>query len=297
VLYGVDVHDAYQAGISFTTLARQGYSFAVVKLTQGTTLVRSGAAGFIRSARSAGLIAGAYHWLTSADGAAQARWFHQNLQAVGGPTGLLIQLDCEDDGYGRQMTAWANEWNRLTDDHPFIIYSAGWWWPRTGNFHGASLTPYLWNAHYITADANTTPDNPATMAARIPASWWSPGYGGWSRASITQFTDQGDAGGLANNVDLNATTLSREQLLALTGTEDPLAGITDRDAQALIWRVEAILHNRPTVAGGPTEGERNDLHDALAAAGVTPAPAEVPAEVVEPVDTADEQAPVEDQAA
>jgi hypothetical protein len=50
---------------------------------------------------------------------------------------------------------------------------------------------------------------------------------------------------------------------------DPLAGITERDAQALIWRVEAILHNRPTVTGGPTKGEKNDLHDALAAVGLT----------------------------
>jgi hypothetical protein len=125
------------------------------------------------------------------------------------------------------------------------------------------------------------PDNPAAMAASIPARWWTPGYGGWSRASVMQFTDQGDAGGLANNVDLNATTLTREQLLALARSqeEDPLAGITERDAQALIWRVEAILHNRPTVAGGPTEGERNDLHDALAASGITtPAPVEAAVE-------------------
>lgn len=48
---------------------------------------------------------------------------------------------------------------------------------------------------------------------------------------------------------------------------DPLAGITDKDAQALIWRVEAILNNRATVAGGPTQGEKNYLHDCLAAIG------------------------------
>jgi GH25 family lysozyme M1 (1,4-beta-N-acetylmuramidase) len=273
VLYGVDVHDAYQAGISFPTLVRQGYSFAVVKLTQGTTFVRDRAPSWIRSARSAGLIPGAYHWLTGSDGAAQARWFHSHLAAAGGPEGLLIQLDCEDDGYGRQMTDWANEWNQLTNYHPFIIYSAKWWWPRTGGFNGHSLTPYLWHGQYITTDANTTADNPANLVARVPSSFWTPGYGGWPRATILQFTDQGDAGGLGNNVDLNATPLSRGQLLALTTTsgEDPLAGITERDAQALIWRVEAILHNRPTVAGGPTQGERNDLHDALSAAGIPPA--------------------------
>jgi len=167
-------------------------------------------------------------------------------------------------------------------------------------FRGASLTPYLWNAHYISADANRTADNPATMAASIPASWWTPGYGGWTRATVMQFTDQGDAGGLANNVDLNATTLTREQLLALTQPEVHLAGITERDAQALIWRVEAILHNRPTVRGGPTRGERNELHDALATitADVAPPPvattlpAEVPTQAA-----ADEEAAADEQAA
>ena len=54
-----------------------------------------------------------------------------------------------------------------------------------------------------------------------------------------------------------------DRAIAITEGDD--MALTDRDAQALIWRTEAILHNRPTVADGPTKGERNDLHDALAA--------------------------------
>ena len=46
---------------------------------------------------------------------------------------------------------------------------------------------------------------------------------------------------------------------------------------ALIWRTEAILHNRPAVAGGPTKGERNDLHYALAAAAVAITPEQLAA--------------------
>ena len=48
-----------------------------------------------------------------------------------------------------------------------------------------------------------------------------------------------------------------------------MAGITEKDQQALIWRVKAILDNTATVTGGPTAGEKNELHFALAEAGQT----------------------------
>jgi hypothetical protein len=38
-----------------------------------------------------------------------------------------------------------------------------------------------------------------------------------------------------------------------------LASLSDADAQALIWRVEALLTGRATVAGGPTAGEANNM--------------------------------------
>lgn len=211
---GVDVHDGYQAGLDFPTLYRQGYRFAAIKLTQGTGYVRDRADDWIRAARAAGLITGAYHWLTGADGAAQARWFFKQLMAAGGPDGMLIQLDVEDDGYGPQMTAWTREWNRLSGGYPFLIYSGAWWWPRTGGFRGADLTPYLWDSHYLGVDLDTVPDDPAALAARIPASWWLGRYGGWSRAALLQITAKGDAGGLGNNVDIDVYPGSIEQLRA-----------------------------------------------------------------------------------
>lgn len=225
MLYGVDVHDGYQAGLSFTTLKSQGYSFAAVKFTEGTGFVRDQADEWIERARAAGLIPGAYHWLNAADGAAQARWFFENLKKVGGPEGLLIQCDNEDDATWQVTQDWAAEWKRLSGGHPFLMYSGRWWWGPRG-WPGASLTPYLWDSRYLTADTDTIPDDPEAFAARIPADWWrlpnrwpdptSFGYGGWSVATILQCSSKLDAGGLANNVDFNATKLTREQLLALT---------------------------------------------------------------------------------
>lgn len=218
--YGVDVHDGYQAGLSFPTLKRQGYSFAAVKLTQGTDYARDKGDDWVRAARDAALVPGGYHWLNSADGAAQARWFYRKVKESGGPDGMLIQLDAEDNGYAAPMRAWAAEWEQLSGGHPWLMYSGAWWWNDPNRpmrtVRGVDLTPYLWHSHYITADADTIPDDPAAFAARLPASYWNPGYGGWTLATFIQLTSKGDAGGLVNNVDLSVYLGSMAGLLALT---------------------------------------------------------------------------------
>jgi GH25 family lysozyme M1 (1,4-beta-N-acetylmuramidase) len=250
MLYGVDVHAGYQAGLNFPLLIKQGYSFCTVKLTEGVGFLQSGAKDFIAKSKAAGLITGAYHWLdSSGDGATQARWFHKHVVDNGGPAGMLIQLDVEDDGYGPHMTAWTAEWNRLTNSHPFLIYSGSWWWPRTGGFDGSKLTPYLWHSHYLTADTDTVPDDPAAFAARIPADWWRVSYGGWSTPAILQFTSRGDAGALANRVDLNVTRMTREQLLALTGDEDDML---TKDEWATVAKYDALRNGYSDAATNPT---------------------------------------------
>ena len=219
MLYGVDVHGRYQAGISFATLKAQGYTFAAVKATQGTFLLAPQFVEWTAQIRAAGMVPGAYHWIDNrSTGAAQARYFYNRVKTAGGPEGMLVQLDNEDTSYPAtlQITKdWAAEWAQVSGGHPFLMYTGGWWW-RPRGWDGHSITPYLWDSHYLTADLDTIPDDPAAFAARIPASWWNPGYGNWPTATFLQFTSRGDAGGLANNVDLNATRLTLDQLLALT---------------------------------------------------------------------------------
>lgn len=246
MLYGVDVHDGYQAGLSFPTLARQGYTFAAVKLTQGTGYARDLGDDWVRAARAAGLIPGGYHWLTAGNGAAQARWFHAKVVESGGPDGMLIQLDCEDNAGYADVLDWRDEWNRLTGGHPFLVYTGAWWWQPRG-WSGTTVTPHLWHSHYLTADADTVPDDPAAFAARIPASWWVPGYGGWPTATVLQFTSKGDAGGLGNKVDLNVTRMTREQLLALTHPAGAAASTGDDDMASVADTITYEI--RPWTAG------------------------------------------------
>jgi hypothetical protein len=219
-VYGVDIHGTYQRGMDFSMLARQGYSFAAVKASQGVTEFNSSFTqqflDWIPRIRAAGMIPGAYHWLTNADPVAQCRNFWRRLRQVGGPAGMLIQCDCEDNATIEVLRGWTAEWKRLSGGHPFLIYSGGWWWKPRG-WNGAQFTPYLWQSHYLPADADTAPDDPAAFARRIPDSWWNPGYGGWARATILQFTSRGDAGSLGNNVDLNVYPGTVAQLRALAG--------------------------------------------------------------------------------
>jgi hypothetical protein len=70
------------------------------------------------------------------------------------------------------------------------------------------------------------------------------------------------------------------QLLGDTilGKDEDVA-LSDADAQALIWRVEAIFNNRPATTGGPLKGEVNQLHIALGAAASSPVTPEQLAEL------------------
>lgn len=278
MLYGVDVHARYQAGLDIALLARQGYSFLATKATEGLGVVSVEgftAAQFttrmltwVAQTRDAGMIPGLYHYLRAQDGAAQCDAFMRIVERAGGPDGMLIQLDNEADAGWVSTQQWAARWERLTGGHPWLMYTGSWWWGPRG-WPGATLTPHLWHSHYLSADADTIPDDPAAFAARIPASWWTPGYGGWTRATILQFTSRGDAGSLGNNMDLNATHLTREQLLTLTRPGDTMptaeeiksAILADGGVQQLLYRVEAALSQRDPIA---TIGQPNVLAQRLA---------------------------------
>jgi len=231
MLYGVDVHGVFQRGIDFKLLKRQGYSFAAMKFTQGTTFTAAGVSTWPKAIRDAGLILGGYHWIMHGEAVKQAEFFFESLRKNGALNGpLLVQLDCEDNATYQDVLAWKSRWNQLSGNHPFLLYTGKWWWGASNrNWNGPNVTPYLWDSHYLTADLDTIADDPIAFANRIPASWWNPGYGGWTQSTFLQFTSKGDAGTLGNNVDLNATKLTMDQLLRLAGSTTPVAPVKDDD--------------------------------------------------------------------
>src|SRR5512139_1610283 len=267
MLYGVDVHARYQSGLDIARLKSEGYSFLVTKASEGTSIpsvegftsaqFKARYLSWLDTTRAQGMIPGLYHWLRAGRGAEQARFFYGLVVEAGGPQGMLIQLDCEDDAGYADVVAWRDEWNRLTGGHPFLLYTGGWWW-RPRGWDGLAITPYLWDSHYLTADADTIPDDHAAFAARIPPDWWTPGYGNWPGATILQFTSRRDAGLLGNNIDLNVFRGTVEQLKAMIEGDDM--------ATILEWvdpRVEATTHMFDKIRFGPEAGKPVELVQAI----------------------------------
>jgi GH25 family lysozyme M1 (1,4-beta-N-acetylmuramidase) len=216
VLYVVDAHTTYQAGLDVRQVAREGYAALIVKATEGVTGFRAPAVfdGWHASARSAGMIPGAYHWLTGADGAQQADRF---LTRIGGTPalrrGMLCAVDVEQNGANAPtlagLRAFVGRWRGQTGGHPLMIYSGNWWWSVRG-WSVAELTPYLWDSRYVTGAGYGS-----ALYGKVPASWWIPRYGGWPRTTLLQFTSSARVAG--KTVDVSAFDGDRSKLAALAG--------------------------------------------------------------------------------
>ena len=91
---GIDVSDFQGNDIDWNLVKESGYSFAIAKATQGASDVQSSFAHNIEGIRAAGMVAGAYHFLSwEDDPAAQAANFLSVYTPRNGD--LPPALDCE----------------------------------------------------------------------------------------------------------------------------------------------------------------------------------------------------------
>src|SRR5271166_2688319 len=100
---GLDVSH-YQGEIDWPSVAAAGYKFVYVKCSEGATYCDPDFRRNASSARSAGLLVGAYHFLTAADWQTQLAWF-QKMQE-GAPTGLPPALDVEEAVPASNVLQW-----------------------------------------------------------------------------------------------------------------------------------------------------------------------------------------------
>lgn len=91
---GIDVSDFQGNDIDWAQVKSSGYSFAIAKATEGTGNVQSSFAHNINGIRAAGMVAGAYHFLSwEDDPAAQAAHFLSVYTPRNGD--IPPALDCE----------------------------------------------------------------------------------------------------------------------------------------------------------------------------------------------------------
>lgn len=124
---GVDLSASYQPAENFPAVKAAGYSFAILKVTEGTTwpdtatLIGWYPARYA-AARAAGLLVGAYHFAhPSADLAeARAEAAHFLGRVTFRPGDIVPMLDLETNPAGltpAQLVAWAVAWLGTVDAH------------------------------------------------------------------------------------------------------------------------------------------------------------------------------------
>lgn len=210
-LDGIDVSH-WQGDIDWARVAAQGYTFAQMKATDGTSYIDPTFAANAAGARAAGILHGGYHFAEpdESDGATQAEWFVAN---GGGwtPDGLSLpgMLDIEyassgDTCYGlsrSEMANWVQDFDdayiRLTGRAPLLYTNADWWNTCVGSSDRGSVNP-LWVAYWGSSSSPPLPDDWNTYAV------WQYGIG----------TADGVAGDV--DVDLFPGTLHDLRTFALT---------------------------------------------------------------------------------
>lgn len=251
VTFGLDLSHHNSASLDFAQCRREGIEFIFLKSTEGASFVDSAFSLNLAEARAAGQLVAAYHYVRSnATAAAQV----DNVRRVV-PLDVPVIPDVEANSGGIALTYEIVRLLRAAGYRVPLTYLPRWYWQQIGSPSLAGLPP-LWSSRY--------PDNVVgTIAdewADVPASYWA-GYGGLSVA-VLQFTSSARIAGY-QPLDANAFRGTRQELAAILGGGQEeggfMADLTEEDQKTLIWRVEAILHGRPAVAGGPHIGEPSEM--------------------------------------
>jgi len=209
LLYGVDLSN-WQAGISLAGVAREGFTFAICKITQGDDYRSPEWPRQRDEARAAGLVLAGYHYVDQSDPMQQAL----NCRAHIGDTSLAVALDLEKGGgdirnYRAVLDAFRRAGLRVA-----LSYIPRWYWQEIGSPPIADLPP-LWSSRYPSTDkAYASQLYQAVERAGGSLSKYWQGYGG-NTVRILQFASTAQVQG--RDVDANAFLGSPAELVELIG--------------------------------------------------------------------------------
>lgn len=213
MIYGVDV-SAYQPTFDFAACRREGFDFAFVKSTEGTSWRSPNFGHQVRDARAAGLLVAAYHYVRGSDVPGQLA----NIRSMVS-TDVPVILDVEE---GAGSIASIRALNKALNDAGYrtpLIYIPKWYWQ--GHMGSPDLTglPPNWLSWY---PDNTVRSKEAGIAL-VPAHVWN-AFGGLPIA-VVQFTSSlAVANYPQGRIDGNAYRGTRDQLAALlTGGDEYMA--------------------------------------------------------------------------
>nr|WP_145404224.1 glycoside hydrolase family 25 protein [Paenibacillus xylanexedens] len=198
---GIDVSH-HNGSIDFKKVAADGISFVFVKATQGKSFRSAKFLQFVKDAKAAGLLVGAYHYVDDSAGSvdaakAEAQNFYRAIQDAGG-IGVfdlppVMDYESNKNGYSKAtITAVAKtfleEIYKLTGVKPLVYTYPAF----IGNFTGLSSYP-LWIARYST-------QTPADASGWTSWDFWQ-----YSDGATGGFLPRGNrkVDGISGAVDLN----------------------------------------------------------------------------------------------
>lgn len=261
-LFGVDVSH-HQGQINWSAAAGAGLTFAFCKASEGTSFTDPSLRINLAGIRGAGLVPGAYHFLTGGrPGAEQAAAYLAALEDAGAPAELLCGLDVEFAKVRptrQHVIDFAAAFARARPNAVLIVYTgATFWRVLTGGLDGPAHHLALWDA-----GTGHSPDAyvPGTgsirhLWAEVSTRGW-PGYGGWGPEdrAFLQFSARAQVPGIRGDVDADAFFGDLEHLVAFTGKDTTTVALDDKDI-ARIWAspaADVIAHNTVVDPDKPTD--------------------------------------------
>lgn len=245
MIYGVDCHPQFQAGISIEQIRAEGFDFIAVKVSEATDTYNG--IDWLRRGAACGLIGIGYHYLRPGNEAAQAAVFAGQLAAAGGAPGMLDAEALAADGKTPTLSTvgirrFLDACAGLGVSVP-LLYLPRWYWLRMGSPDLSGL-PMLWASSYVAGGGFAS-----VLYESVTPSFWA-AYGGLP-VMVLQFTDKANVAGYV--VDADAFPGTREQFVSLIAQGG--SDLTPDQDRKLTEIHDEIYRQIPTRAGtGPNPG-------------------------------------------
>jgi lysozyme len=228
-IYGIDV-SSYQADINFAEVVREGFTFAIIKATEGDGYVSPSYMSQLAAANTAGLVTASYHFVHAADEAGQLAKIKATV-----PVSSPLVLDSEVDGNGEYgvTVQLVNDLKAAGYRVP-LVYMPQWFWSSIGSPSLSGL-PALWASGYPSTSQTTAANIYGSVGGDGASAWGS--YGGGTVA-VWQFTDQAAVAG--HQVDVSAYKGTRDELVTFFNGSGVFMALSDGDQQLMFEKVMAM---------------------------------------------------------
>lgn len=223
MIYGVDV-SAYQPDFDFLAAAAEGIDFAFIKATEGTGWRSNYYVDQAQTARYAGLLVAAYHYVRGSDVTGQLDNI-RSMVSTSTPVILDVEAGAGDIGSIRAL-------NRALNEHGYqtpLVYIPRWYWISTMGSPDLTGLPPNWHSRY--------PDNEVRRkdGFTLGPEYW-PSFGG-IHTLVPQFTSSlAVANYPSGRIDGNAYAGTRNDLAALLdGVATVIEGEEEVANTSVMW--------------------------------------------------------------